>query len=199
MNLLEPEMDRSESRRMGFLDYRSIWHKVGLREGDVVADLACGWGYSSLEAARVVGEEGEVYAVDISEETMARVKETITKNAVKNVTPLVGDITKVVLLNDGTVDVVLMANILHGLVITGGARAALREVNRILKPHGLLVIVDFRKVPDPPGPPYSIRLSLEEVEAIVGLGGFETKEHFKVEPYHYTVVFRKKVEDHKQS
>lgn len=67
MNLPEPEMDRSESRRMGSLNYRSIWHKVGLREGDVVADLACGWGYSSIEAAKIIGEEGRVYAVGISE------------------------------------------------------------------------------------------------------------------------------------
>lgn len=144
---------------MEFLDYRSIWHKVGLREGDVVADLACGWGYSSIEAAKIIGEKGRVYAVDISEEAIARVKEAIEKNAVGTVTPLVGDITKGVLLNDEEVDIVLMANILHGLVVTEGAEPALREAKRILKLHGLLVVVDFEKISGPPGPPYSIRLS----------------------------------------
>lgn len=159
MNVPEPEMDRSESRRMGFLDYRSIWHKVGLREGDIVADLACGWEYSSIEAAKIIGEEGRVYAVDISEGAIARVKEAIKKNAVRTVIPLVGDITEGVPLNDKEVDIVLMANILHGLVIAEGAEPALREANRILKPHGLLVVVDFKKISGPLGPPYSIRLS----------------------------------------
>ncbi len=109
-----------------------------------------------------------------------------------------GDITEGVLLNDEEADIVLMANILHGLVVAEGAEPALREANRILKPHGLLVVVDFKKISGPPGPRYSIRLSLKEAEAIVSPHGFETKEHFEVGPYHYAIVFRRKAADPKR-
>lgn len=45
-----------------------------IRLGNVVADIGCGMGYFSLEMARLVGDGGRVYAVDIQPEMLAGVR-----------------------------------------------------------------------------------------------------------------------------
>ncbi len=57
-----------------------------------------------------------------------------------------------------SVDVGFMATVLHDLVEAGTAAGALAELARVIKPGGLLAIVEFDKIDGPPGPPRHIRL-----------------------------------------
>src|SRR5260370_36463777 len=52
---------------------------LGLKPGEVVADIGAGSGYFTMRFARAVGPEGRVYAVDIA----ARVLEYLKKEARK--------------------------------------------------------------------------------------------------------------------
>ncbi len=61
-------------------------------------------------------------------------------------------------MEDRSVDVGFMATVLHDLVEAGTATGALMELTRVLKPGGLLAIVEFDKIDGPPGPPRHIRL-----------------------------------------
>ena len=38
-----------------------------VKEGQTAADLCCGWGFYSFALADIVGTEGKVYSVDLSE------------------------------------------------------------------------------------------------------------------------------------
>jgi ubiquinone/menaquinone biosynthesis C-methylase UbiE len=58
-----------------------------------------------------------------------------------------------------SVDVCLMATILHDLKDKQSHDAALAEVKRFLKKGGIFAVVEFTKRDGPPGPPASIRLS----------------------------------------
>jgi hypothetical protein len=80
-----------------------------------------------------------------------------------------------------------MSNVLHGLVANGEADSTFKEIARVTAP-----IVEFRKQESPHGPPLSIRLSSEDIEALAGGYGFSKENVEEVGPYHYAIVFRKK-------
>jgi ubiquinone/menaquinone biosynthesis C-methylase UbiE len=102
----------------------------------------------------------------------------------------VGDVSRSLPVEDDSVDVVLMATVLHDLVADGTAVGTLREIVRVLKPQGRLVIIEFDKVESEPGPPVAIRLSPGEVEEIVAPYGF-CEEHIKaVGPTTYLISFK---------
>ena len=84
-----------------------------------------------------------------------------------------------------------MATVLHDLVEAGTATGALAELTRVLKPGGLLAIVEFDKIDGPPGPPRHIRLDPAEVEALVAPYGFARQRTVKLGPYNYLITFMK--------
>ena len=47
------------------------------------------------------------------------------------------------------------------------------EINRLLKPSGILGVVDFKKIEGSPGPPMSIRLSWDEAVSIIAPFGYQ--------------------------
>jgi ubiE/COQ5 methyltransferase family. len=81
--------------------------------------------------------------------------------------------------------------VLHGLVANGEWERALKEVVRVIKPHGKLAIVEFKKIETPMGPPLSIRLSPEEVEMLAKGYGFSKVAVKEAGPYHYSIILGK--------
>jgi ubiquinone/menaquinone biosynthesis C-methylase UbiE len=103
---------------------------------------------------------------------------------------LVADVSRRLPLESAAVDLCLLATVLHDLVEAGSAAGALAEVARVVKPGGLLAIVEFKKIPGPPGPPLNIRLAPAEVAALVEPYGFQQRgEDLEVGPYNYLLMF----------
>src|SRR5262249_50516052 len=57
---------------------------MGLRDGDVVADVGCGTGFFARRMARAVGPSGKVYGVDIQPEMLDLMKEYVAKEGIAN-------------------------------------------------------------------------------------------------------------------
>lgn len=93
-------------------------------------------------------------------------------------------------LEDRNIDIALMATVLHDLIEVNAERGTLKEVRRVLKPGGKLVIIEFKKVEGPPGPPVAIRLTPEETEKIVSGYGFKQEKVIDIGPYNYLSLFR---------
>jgi ubiquinone/menaquinone biosynthesis C-methylase UbiE len=85
-----------------------------------------------------------------------------------------------------------MVNVLHGFVLNGEVSDVMREIARVTKRHGSLVIVDFKKVETVAGPPVSQRLSPADVEEIVSDYGFMADKFDDVGPYSYLCNFIKR-------
>ena len=102
-----------------------------------VADVGCGEGYLTLEAARWARR---VYAVDRSATVLARAKQLAERRKVTNVTWKRGEIEKLPL-PDRSVDVVLLSQTLHHAADPG---RVLREAARVLRPGGRVLILDLR-------------------------------------------------------
>ncbi len=101
--------------------------------GMTVADLGCGPGYLTLPAARAVGENGKVYAVDSDERHIAAVRGRAASNDISNVEVRQASAADIGHIPDSAVDLVFAKGLLCCMLDHEGA---VREIQRILKPGG---------------------------------------------------------------
>ncbi len=102
-----------------------------------VADLACGEGYLTIEAARWAGR---VVAVDRSPDMLRRARELARRRRVSNITWKRGEIERIPIA-DGAVDIALLSQALHH---AADPARALAESVRILRAGGRLLVLDLR-------------------------------------------------------
>jgi ubiquinone/menaquinone biosynthesis C-methylase UbiE len=172
------------------IDPGVLWAELNLPQGITFLDLGCGQGNYALAAADRIGPTGVVYAVDLWEEGIAALRDRAAREGRANLKALAAPAGQVPI-KSRSVDVAFMATVLHDLAEAGTATGALTEVARVLKPGGLLAIVEFDKIDGPPGPPRHIRLDPAAVEALVAPYGFRRQKTVKLGPYNYLITFSK--------
>jgi len=173
------------------IDAAAFYRELGLEQGITFLDLACGRGAYSLKASEIVGPDGTVYAVDLWQEGIKQLKARALEENALNIQAFVSDAGRSIPVDDQVVDVCLMATVLHDFVEDQIEKKVLGEVVRVLKPDGLLAIVEFKKIDGPPGPPLHIRLSPEEVGDMLGPYGFAEERLEDIGPYNYLILFKK--------
>jgi SAM-dependent methyltransferase len=102
-----------------------------------VADLGCGEGYLTLEAARWATR---VIAIDRAKDVLDRGKALAKRRRLTNITWKRGEIERVPL-PDASVDLALLSQALHH---AEHPVRALKEAHRILRPRGRVLILDLR-------------------------------------------------------
>jgi ubiquinone/menaquinone biosynthesis C-methylase UbiE len=107
---------------------------AGLEGGYKVLEVGCGPGFFTIPAARIVGDEGHVYAVDIHPRAVERVKKKIEKKALSNVTASCVNASDTGLPGE-SVDLAFLFGLRY---IAGGLENVISELHRILKPGGIL-------------------------------------------------------------
>lgn len=115
--------------------------------GERVVDIGCGAGIDSLVAAKKVGSEGRVIAVDMTEAMLDKARRSSKKAGFNQVEFRHGHIENLPV-PDGWADVVISNGVLN---LTPDKKATLREMARVLNPKGRLQIGDIlvqKKVPD---------------------------------------------------
>jgi ubiquinone/menaquinone biosynthesis C-methylase UbiE len=176
----------------GFLDAGMVLRYIGINEGDRFLDLGCGNGYFSIAASQVIGKDGIVYAFDADEESIAQLEREMAERKLTNIEASVVDITRKLPLADESINLAFMSNILHGLVENDEAEGAFGEIARVTAHNGRLAVVEFKKQESTIGPPLSIRLSPEDVEALARRYSFSTESVQEVGPHHYAMILREK-------
>jgi SAM-dependent methyltransferase len=102
-----------------------------------VADLGCGEGYLTIEAARWASR---VIAVDRSETVLTRAKALARRRRVSNVIWKKGELEKLPM-KDGSVDVAMLSQALHHAI---DPRRAVAEAARVTAPGGRVLLLDLR-------------------------------------------------------
>jgi ArsR family transcriptional regulator len=103
-----------------------------------LADIACGEGYLSVEAARWARK---VVGIDRSAEVLKRARALAERRGVSNISWKRGEIEKLPLA-DESVDVALLSQALHHADDPARATA---EAVRILRPGGHVLVLDLRE------------------------------------------------------
>ena len=154
------------------IDAASLLDELEPLRGRTVLDLGCGYGDYSLALAERVESEGVVHAVDPWEVGIEELNQRARENEGAPVYTHVADAAQGIPLPDNSVDLCLMAAVLHDIMHDGGHGTALEEVGRVLKPEGTLAVLEFRKIEGRAGPPVHIRLSEDELREVLFRSGF---------------------------
>ncbi|MEA1897409.1 MAG: class I SAM-dependent methyltransferase [Bacteroidota bacterium] len=111
--------------------------RSGIKEGSHVLDYGCGPGFSTIPAAKIVGSQGMIYALDIHPLSVKIIEKKIKKHNLKNV--------KTILTGNGTglpgesIDVVLLFNVIFSI---NDKEKLIDELHRVLKKGGVISIVN---------------------------------------------------------
>jgi ubiquinone/menaquinone biosynthesis C-methylase UbiE len=104
--------------------------------GERVLEIGPGTGYYTLDLAGWLGPEGKVEIFDLQQEFLDHVSGRASERGLENVVPTQGDATALPY-EDASVDAVVLTAVLGEIP---DPVAALREIRRVLKPSGRLVV-----------------------------------------------------------
>lgn len=107
---------------------------IPLKEGLTVVDYGCGPGRYTMPVARLVGDKGKVFAVDIQPMAISIVKKKTASKALTNVETILVDSYKTGI-EGASIDLVLLIDTFHSVSDKG---ALLKEIHRIIKQDGIL-------------------------------------------------------------
>lgn len=156
--------------RREHLDPDRFWAEIGLQPGQAALDVGCGIGYFALPAARRVGPEGRVHAVDVSPYMVGHVAREAEREGLGQLVAAVSG-EHLLPVPSGSCDLALVAFVIHEVV--DGARL-LAEVARALKPTGRLVLVDWSTdSEEPDNLPRRLRYAPATVAYLVRKAGLE--------------------------
>jgi len=110
---------------------------AGIRRGMAVLDFGCGPGRYTIPAARIVGREGVVHAMDVHPLAIRFVQKKAEEEGLSNVHAIRSDCQT--RLESDSMDVVLLYDALHDME---DKESVLREIYRVLKPEGRLLYKD---------------------------------------------------------
>ena len=175
-----------------FADPKNNIKQFGLKEGSIVADLGAGSGFYTLAAAEAVGAAGKVYAVDINPELLKRIKDEANDANLKNVEIIFGDLEKSggTKLSDGSQDAVVVSNILFQIT---NKDALVKEVRRILKPEGRVLVIDWKDSFGGMGPEKKAIIPSARARDLFEIHDFEFEREISAGEHHYGIIFKKNV------
>ncbi|HYW09016.1 MAG TPA: methyltransferase domain-containing protein [Longimicrobium sp.] len=146
------------------------WEAAGFGPGQRLLDVGCGPGHATFDLARLVGRDGHVHGIDLSERFVAHLRAQAEARGVGNVTAEVGDLAAGGL-PDATYDGAYARWV---LCFVPDAEAVVRAVARTLRPGAAFVVQDYSQysaVQLAPEPPVFIRVREAVVAAWRGSGG----------------------------
>ena len=156
-----------------------------------MADLGCGvTGHFVFPAARLVGKEGMVYAVDIQRGVLANIERRAHLENAVNVVSVWSDLERLgaTKIDSGSLDIALLLNTLFQVK---NKTAVLKEAARMLKIGGRLMIVDWLSISAPFGPPLEGRVDPFFLEQEADKLGLHLTKRFSAGPYHFGLIFEK--------
>lgn len=169
-------------------DSEMVFAKLNLKSGNTFLDLGCGAGDYSLYAAKVLGANGKVYALDIWDNIIEGVKQQAEKKELKNIQANVADIYMPLELDSESFDVCLLATVLHADNVIEKSIGLFQEIKRVLKPEGRLTIIECKKEESFFGPPLKYRVSPKELVEALSKIGFKKIDYIDL-GYNYMLVF----------
>jgi ubiquinone/menaquinone biosynthesis C-methylase UbiE len=126
-----------------FRDPYKVLKAAGLKPGQEVLEVGCGPGFFTIPAARIVGEEGRVDAMDINTLALERVRQKLEQEGVTNVRTMLADASQTAF-PDESFDLIFLFGLGRAI---GGTDRIMAELHRLLRPGGTLSIEGRQRPP----------------------------------------------------
>lgn len=162
---------------------------INIQKGQVVADFGAGSGFFVIEAAKQVGPDGVVYAIDILEEPLEVISAKANALQIFNIKPIKSDLEseKGSTLEPASCDLVIISNILFQIK---NPQRIIKEAERILKQNGRVLIIDWypeKMISKEEHSP----LTPEEIKQLAEKNNLKLLSQFEPGPTHYGLLFQK--------
>lgn len=180
--LERPEREREERTDLAV-------KALGLKPGDVVADIGCGTGYYASRMARIVGDKGLVYGVEIQQEMLDLLARHMERIEIRHVKGVMGKLDDPKL-PAGSCDLILMVDVYHEFEFP---YEMTRGMIQALKKGGRMVFIEYRKE-DPKVLIKELhKMSEAQVKKEMGIHPeLEWVKTFGKLPQQHLIVFRKR-------
>jgi ubiquinone/menaquinone biosynthesis C-methylase UbiE len=175
-----------EKTRRSWYNPEDILQATGLEEGMTFVDVGCADGFFTFLAAKMVGETGQVYAVDIDKAAIDRLNARAKAEGFKNIKAVAGRAEDTVFCKN-CADVVFFGMVLHDFeqIIK-----VLHNAQLMLDLDGVVADLDWKKIDIPFGPPLDVKFNPIYVIEQMQSAGIMGEQTFDVGPYHYLVLAR---------
>ncbi|MBS7526381.1 methyltransferase domain-containing protein [Fusibacter paucivorans] len=117
-----------------------LLNSLQIKEGDVIADVGSGGGYFTFEFAKMVKNEGKVFAIDDNEKLLDFIKRRIGMEKVQNIETIIANPLGFCLSGERC-DLIFFRNVFHHIDDPVSYFQMLRQH---LKPTGLVAIVEWK-------------------------------------------------------
>ncbi len=171
------------------LDAAAILHGLGIKSKMHLADFGVGrTGHLVFPAARIVGEHGRVYGIDIDRKTLDMLEGRRRQYLVHNLQLVHGDIEQGGLdIKEHSLDKVFLV---HTVGLIKRHPDLLNEIRRLLKEDGQLVVIDWRPEANHPVAPFdAFRVRPQELDQRLTNEGCVTCATFEPSPWHWGRVY----------
>ena len=168
-----------------------ILNNLGIRPGEVIADIGSGSGFFSDKFSRMVGGSGKVLALELKDEHIERLTAYIKEAHIDNIDVIRGREDMLEL--PCQVDKMFMCSLYHimyGVISDKDRDTYLKSLVKYLKPGGELIIVDNSPVDDDTLPYHGPYISRELIEHQLSFYGFELIDYVQVIPQRYLLKFK---------
>jgi ubiquinone/menaquinone biosynthesis C-methylase UbiE len=186
MNKRQFRSDDPERRQ--WQDPEEILTSLGVVPGMVFIDVGCGDGYFAIPAARMVGPQGNVYAVDSDAGAIQRLQEQAAREGLDHLFSEVREAEETVVC-EGCADIVFFGIDLHDF--RDPARVLL-NAKKMLRLQGHLIDLDWKDQAMEFGPPLQKRFSIDKARYLIESAGFEIVSVTDAGPYHYLIIATQK-------
>jgi len=173
-----------------FLNPEEIISQMDLVSGMTVAHFGCSLGYFTFPIAQKVGREGKVYALDILNEKIEKIKKRAQLNGINNIFAQRANLEekKGSKLNDAEIDWVIITNILYQ---NKNKYRILEEAKRIIKKTGRIMLVEWDTKGILIGPEDKMQISREEIIKIVRKNSLAIMDEIETSDFHFCLILRK--------
>lgn len=175
----------------GFLDPQRVAAGFGVQPGMRVADFGSGAGYFTIILAKMVGDTGAVTAVDILDTALETLRAKAKLEGLSNIQTIRSNLEVLGSsgLPDNSQDMVLLANVLFQ---NPNKSPIITEARRVLKPGGLMIVIDWRKGVNGFGPPDNLKEDPEEIkQLVIANDGLQFSHEIDAGIFHFGQVFKK--------
>ena len=168
---------------------QSVFDHLALQKGMVFVDAGCGAGDYTLYASGILGSDGSVIALDRSRQSIDWLNSRTPEPGKAPIIALACDITEPLPLQSKIADAVMLGTVLHIRQVRDGAARLFSELRRILRPGGVLAVLECKKEEAGFGPPLHSRLSPGDVAELAVPHGFGKESELLLE-HTYLACFR---------